>query len=126
MKWLASWVLIAALTCSPLWADAGPDPNPDPNHVANIQKRVADSIRHHRIVVVETFDHRQLQGSVSEAQPDGFVLSNHGRSTTLTYAEVDKVTWSTHVPREVWALVGAAGIAAALYGLVRLLGGLNG
>jgi len=122
MKKLVSCLLVVALTCPALRAA----PGPDEKHIDSIHKRIAESITHHRIVVIDTYDHRRLQGSVSEAQADGFVLANQGRSTTLMYVQVERVTWSTRFPREVTATIVAAAVAGLLYELVRLLGGLRG
>jgi hypothetical protein len=119
MKKLVSLLLVASLACSSLWADQ----TPNQQHIDKIRKRVADSVAYHRIVFVATYDHRQLQGIVSEAEADSFVLSIQGRSTTLSYGEVERVKWRGQTPRVVWAVVGAVAISAALYGLVVLLGG---
>jgi 3-keto-L-gulonate-6-phosphate decarboxylase len=121
LKRFLSCVLVVALASSTLLAG----PGPDPSRVAQIQKKVADSVRHHRLVVVETYDHRQLQGSVSEAQADKFILTHQGRSTTLTYDEVEKISWSSGVPREVKAVIAAVAVAGGLYLALRLLGALR-
>jgi 3-keto-L-gulonate-6-phosphate decarboxylase len=121
LKKFISCALVVALASASLWA--GPDP--DPAHAAQIRKRVAESVRHHYLVVVETYDHRQLQGSVSEAQADSFVLTHQGRSTTLTYAEIEKISWSSWGNRELKAVIAAVAIAGGLYLAVRLLGGLR-
>ena len=122
MREFISCVLVVALVTANLLAD----PAPDPAHAAQIQKRVAESVRHHYLVVVETYDHRQLQGSVSEAQSDSFVLTHQGRSTTLTYAEVAKISWSSGISRELKAAIAAGAVVGGLYLAVRLLGGLRG
>jgi hypothetical protein len=122
LREFVSVVLVVALVSTRLLAH----PAPDPVHAAQIQKKVAVSVRHHYLVAVETYDHRQLQGSVSEAQTDRFVLTHQGRSTTLTYAEVEKISWPGGVSRELKAVIAAAAVAGGLYLAVRLLGGLRG
>ena len=64
---------------------------PDQKHVTQVRRKVESSMQHASRVVIETYDARRLQGSVSEARADSFILTNDGRSTTLTYAEVRRV-----------------------------------
>ena len=119
-------LIAAVLIVAWMGLPALPGQAPDQKHIEIIQKKIAESIRQHVLVTVETYQDRLLQGSVSEAQADHFVLILQGASTTLTYAEVKNVTWKTHVSKHVWAVVAGAAVAGALYGLVRLLGGLRG
>ena len=83
-----------------------------------------------RRVVVETYGNRQMLGFISEAGADDFVLSYAGKPTTLTYREVKKIKWPSPAKREVKrgivAIVGAAAIAGAIFGLLVLFGGLRG
>ena len=79
-----------------------------------------------RRVVVETYDGRYLQGSVSEAGADDFVRSYGGRVTTLSYADVKKIKWESPVVKQVKLIVPAIVITGAIFGLVVLIGRLKG
>src|ERR1035438_1340113 len=109
MKRLVSCLLVFTLTCPALWSD----PVPNQKHIDRIQKKISESITQHRIVVIDTYDHRRLQGLVSEAQSDGFVLAIQGTSTTLKYAEVEKVGSASRVVSR----VGKAAIIGTLAGV---------
>jgi hypothetical protein len=76
---------------------------------------VASELKHHWIVTVATADHRELQGSVSEARADNFVLTNRGRSTELSYAEVEKIAWPPHVSKHVVAVIVGVAVAVTLW-----------
>lgn len=115
-------VIVLALTSSPVWASD----HPDQKHVDSIRKKVADCIDHQRRIVVETYDSTRLQGVVSEARADDFVLNYAGRATTISYRDVKKIRWPSRVMKQVWVFAGAAAITGALYGLVVLFGGLKG
>jgi len=117
MRTLVCWALILALMSAQLAGQS----TPDAEHAQKIRIRVAYALDHHRLVAVETADHRRFQGLISETQPDHFVLALQGRATTLTYAEVARVTWQQHVPRPVVAALLGVAVAGALYGLVHLL-----
>jgi hypothetical protein len=116
MKELVSCLLVFTLMCPALWSD----PVPNQKHIDHIQKKISESITQHRIVVIDTYDHRRLQGLVSEADADGFVLAIQGTSTTLKYAQVEKVGWS---PRVVSTVGNAAkfGIVAGVVTIAVLL-----
>jgi hypothetical protein len=77
-------------------------------------------------VVIETYDARRLQGSVSEARADSFILTNDGRSTTLTYAEVRRVFAPGQLSKPVTAILVGGVVAGVLLALVWALGGLRG
>jgi hypothetical protein len=76
--------------------------------------------------VIDTYDGRRLQGSVSEAGVDHFVLTNDGRSVTLTYAEVRRVRESARLSRMVKAILIGGVVAGILLALVWAPGGLRG
>jgi hypothetical protein len=114
-------LLVCALTCSRLSASPGPD-----QHLEAMKKKVARCVDQQRRVVVETLDGRRLQGAISEARSDDFVLVYGGRATNLAYGEVKKIKWQSPVWKQVEAVAIAAGITAAIFGLVVLLGGLRG
>jgi hypothetical protein len=86
MKKLLVCLLLLALGCPQMWAGAGPDQA----HIDKIKKKIADCVDQHRRVTIETYDDRILQGSISEAGADNFVLSYAGKSTTLNNSDVKK------------------------------------
>lgn len=116
------FLVIFAITSSSLWAN----PGPNQGQIEVIRKRVAQCVDHQRRVVVETYDSRRLQGVISEARTDDFVLIYAGRVTTLSYADIRKIKWQSPVWKNAKAVAAAAGITAAIFGLVVLLGGLKG
>jgi len=121
MKKPLVWLLIVALTSSASWADSSPD-----RHIESIRKKVNACVDQQRRVVIETYNHRRLQGFITEAKTDDFVVSYAGRATTLSYADVRKVKWPSPVLKQV-ELVGAAmATAGVLFGLFILAGGLRG
>ena len=67
-------ILSVTLSASLLWAE----PAPDPQHVESIRKKVMQCVDHHRVVVVETYDNRRLQGGVSEVGADLFCTQVFG------------------------------------------------
>lgn len=119
-------LLIFALSSLPAWAS----PDPSAAHIASIKHKVADCMDQQKRVVVETYDQRQMLGFISEAGADDFVLSYAGRPTTLAYREVKKIRWPSPLKKEVKrgivAIVGAAAITGAIFGLLVLFGGLRG
>lgn len=117
-----SFLVIFAITSSSLWAN----PGPNRGQIEVIRKKVAQCVDHQRRVVVETYDSRRLQGVISEARTDDFVLIYAGRVTTLSYADIRKIKWQSPVWKHAKAVAAAAGITAAIFGLVVLLGGLKG
>jgi hypothetical protein len=122
MKKLVISLLIVALTSSASWADS----SPDQRHIKSIRKKVDACVDQHRRVVIETYDNRRLQGFITEAKTDDFVISYAGRATALSYADVRKVKWPSPVLKQV-ELVGAAmATAGVLFGLLILAGGLKG
>lgn len=92
----------------------------------NDKKKIAHSVDVQRRVVVETFDGRRLQGVISEAGADDFMLVYAGRATTLSYSDVRKLRWQSPVWKHAKAVAAAAGVTVAIFGLVVLLGGLKG
>ena len=99
---------------------------PDTKHVAQVRRKIESSMQHASRVVIETYDARRLQGSVSEARVDSFILTNDGRSTTLTYEEVRRVFASAQVSKPVTAILIGGVVAGVLLALVWALGGLRG
>ena len=75
---IASVLVFAFITSAPFGSSA-----PDQKHVDKIKRKVASCVENSRHVSVETYDGRELQGSISEANSDTFVLSFHNNSTTL-------------------------------------------
>ena len=122
MKKAIVCLLVFSLASFQMWADSGPDPQ----HVESVKKKVAACLDQYRRVAVETYDSRRLQGFVSEAGTDDFVLSYAGRATTLNYRNVRTIKWPSPVWKQVKVMAGAAAVAGALFGLVVLLGGLKG
>jgi hypothetical protein len=122
MRTLACWALILAMMCVQLPAQ----PATDARHAEKIRNRVTHALEHHYVVSVETADHRQFQGLVSEIQPDHFVLALQGHTTTLTYAEVEQIKWQQHMPRPVLAVLAGTAVAGVLYGVLHLLLAKNG
>ena len=115
-------LLVFALTCSRLSAS----PGPDQQHIEAIKKKVVRCVDQQRRVVVETLDGTRFVGAISEAGSDGFVLVYGGRATNLCYRDVKKIKWQSPVWKHVEAVAIAAGVTAAIFGLVVLLGGLKG
>lgn len=76
-----------------------PGAGSDQKQIAKVQKKVAACLEQERRVTVETYDGRLFKGSVSETEADEFVLVYNGRSTTLKYADVRKITWPSEVTR---------------------------
>jgi len=120
MKTLVCWALTLALMCVQLQAQ----PATDPKHAEKIRIRATRALEHRYVVSVETSDHRQFQGLVSEIQPDHFVLALQGHRTTLTYVEVERVKWrwNTNTTRIVLTVIAGAGFAAAIYVAVHKAG----
>jgi hypothetical protein len=119
---LVLWISILAVSSPQLRAQSAPDAH----HEQKIRARAVDALNHHRSVAVVTADHRSLQGVVSEADPDKFVLAFEGRTTTLTYAEVERISWPHHVSRPVVAGVTGVAVGVALYFILHALLEKNG
>jgi len=122
MRKLLACLLIFTLTGPRLWART----DPDQTQIAKVRAKVAQCLERHRRVTIATYNGRLLQGSVSEASADAFVLTNNGRSTTLNYADVRKIKWPSAVSKQVKVAIETAAIVGALFGFVVLLGGLRG
>lgn len=122
MKKALTCLLVFALATTPTWANPGPNQAP----IEVTRKKVAHCVDHQRRVVVETYDNRRLQGVISEARTDDFVLIYAGRATTLCYADIRNIKWQSPLWKHAKAVAAAAGITAAIFGLVVLLGGLKG
>lgn len=88
MKKALACLLAFLLAASPTWASSGSNQK----HIETIRKKVARCVDAQRRVVVESYDNRRLQGVISEAGGDDFVLIFAGRATTLTYADVRKIS----------------------------------
>ncbi len=115
-------LLLFALASTQTWAD----PGPNPNHAESMRKKVVKCVDHHRRVVIETYDGTRFQGVVSEAGSDDFVLSYAGRSTTLSYQDVRRISWQSPVWKQVKVGIATVAIVGALVGLVALFGGFRG
>jgi hypothetical protein len=115
-------ILIFALATAQLAAQ----PAPDARHDQKIKTRAAYALDHHRLVTVDTADRRQLQGLVTEAETDHFVLALQGQSTTLAYAEVDRISWQKHMPRPLVAAIVGVAVAGTMYAIVVLTLSKNG
>lgn len=122
MKRVFTYLLVFALTPCRVWAS----PGPDQKHTEAVKRKVAECVDHQRRIVVETYDDRRLQGVISEARSDDFVLIYAGRTTTLSYQDVRKIKWQSPVWKHAKTVAIAAGMTAAIFGLVVLLGGLKG
>jgi ABC-type Fe3+-siderophore transport system permease subunit len=119
-------LICRALIFSLMSMQLAAQPATDARHAQKIRTRAIYALDHHRFVAVETADHRRFQGLVSETRSDRFVLVLQGQTTTLTYAEAERITWRHHMPRAVVAVVVGAAVAGALYALVYLLLEKNG
>ena len=121
MKNMIARLLVVALTCCQAWADSGPDQA----HALAVKKNVAHCLDHQRRVVLETYDNRRLQGVISEAGADDFVVSYAGQATTLLYRDVRKIKSQSPAGRQAKLMVAEVVIGAAvigtLYALVVLL-----
>jgi len=115
-------LLIFALTCPRIWANAGPDRK----QIARVKEKVAACLEHHRRVTIETYDDRLLQGFVGEAGTDDFTLVYNVKSSTLNYADVKKIKWPSEVSRQAKIALEVAVLVGAMFGLVVLFGGLRG
>ena len=119
---IVACVLVLMLTCSQIWGA----PGPNEKHIEKIKKQVAKCVEKPRRVSIETYDDRRLQGTISEADVDTFVLTQGSRSSTLAYANVKQIKWSSSAAHYMMVGVEAAAVVGALFGLVYLLGGLKG
>ena len=86
MKAFIATILIFALAGQPLWASA-----PDRRHIDKVRKKVSQCLDDGRHVAIETYDNRKLAGTITQAAPDDFALTNAAGTTTLSYGEVKKV-----------------------------------
>ena len=111
MKTLLTAILIFALAGQSLWATV-----PDQKHVEKIKNQAARYLDSGNHVSVQTYDNQQFGGTITQANPDGFVLTNAAGSTTLSYSDVKKIK-SPMNPHKRSALVSAA-VLAGLFGLV--------
>ena len=121
MRKPAIFLLLFALACTQIWADAGLDQA----HAESIRKKVVKCLDQHRRVVIETYDGRRFQGAVSEAGSNDFVVSFAGRSTTLSYRDVRKIRWPSQLEKQVKIALAAVVIAGTLVGIVTLIRGLH-
>ncbi len=122
MRKLFVCLVVFAIACPRVWAGGGPDAK----QIAKVKKKVAECLEHQRRVTIETYDDRLVQGTISEAGADAFVLGGDGKSTTLEYAEVRKIKWPSEVSRQAKVILGAAVVEGVIFGLAVLLGGLRG
>ncbi len=111
MKNLIAVILALALTGQSLWAKA-----PDQKHVEKIKSQATKYLDSGNHVSVETYDNRQLGGTITETTAEAFVLTNAASSTKLSYSDVKKIK-SPMSRRKKSAIVGAA-VLGGLFGLV--------
>jgi hypothetical protein len=111
MKNLIAVILVFALAGQPLRASV-----PDQKHVEKIKSQAARYLDSGNHVSVETYDNHQFGGTITQATPDSFVLTNAAGSTTLSYSDVKKIK-SPMNPHKRSAIIGAA-IMAGLFGLL--------
>ena len=116
MKQLIALVLFFAVACNSCFAGA----QPDQKHIDKVRKQVSDYLEQGTRVSVETYDQRKLQGSISEANSDTFVLTVDGRSTTLNYADVKKIKspMSRSKKQKIVAAIFTIGFLGTVLGLV--------
>jgi hypothetical protein len=122
MRRLVVALIVFALTAGQLFAASAPDPK----HIETIKKKVSSCLENSRHVTIETYDGRKLQGSVSEADADSFVLTFHNNSTTLSYADVKRIKWPSPISKTGQAVIVASAVVGGLLLAVVLLGGLKG
>ena len=111
MKNLIAVILVFTLAGQSLWANV-----PDPKHVDKIKIQAAKYLDSGNHVSVETYDHHQFGGTITQTTPDGLVLTNAAGSTTLSYNDVKKIKSPMNQHKK-GAIVGAA-IMAGLFGLL--------
>ncbi len=111
MKNLIAVILVFTLAGQSLWASV-----PDQKHVEKIKNQAAKYLDSGNHVSVETYDHHQFGGTITQTTPDGLVLTNAAGSTTLSYSDVKKIK-SPMNPHKRSAIIGAA-IMAGLFGLL--------
>ena len=121
MKQFLTCLLTFTLACPGLWAQK----KPDQKHIESIKKKVANCIDNQRVVAIETYDGRHLQGSIGEAGADSFVLSFKVQNTTLAYSDVKKIKWHSELSRQAKGLIAAAIITGGIFALVILIGGTS-
>jgi hypothetical protein len=122
MNRILACLLIFTLVYPRLWADSGPDQN----HTDTIRKKAAECVEKQRRVAVEMFDGRRLQGAISEAGQDTFVVSFGSRSTTLVYTDVKKIEWQSPISSRVEVGIISAAIVSSLILIVYLVNRRNG
>ena len=121
MNKLIALLLAFTLSASELAAS----PGPDQKHIDAIKKKVFNALENSRHIVIETYDDRALQGTISEAGTDNFILDLQQKSTTLSYADVRKIKWHSPMPREVKTILIATAVTGILVLGVVLAGGLR-
>jgi hypothetical protein len=114
MKQLIALLLIFGIACPSVYAM----PSPDQKHIDKIKKKVSSCLEKGSRVSVETFDNRKLQGSISEADVDTFVLTNESRSATLAYDEIKKI--KSPLDRHTKGAIIAAIVLGGLFGLTAI------
>jgi len=115
-------LLVFALLASGVCASQ----TPDRKHTDAIRKKVSSCLENSRHVAVQTYDGRQLQGSVSEAGPEFFALTFQGNSTALNYTDVKSIKWPSPISKPVKDIILATSITAGLVLFFVLIGGLRG
>jgi len=119
-KTIATLLVFALLA-----AGVGASQTPDQKHIDAIKKKVATCLENSRHVTIQTYDGRALQGSISEAGPDTFVLIFQGNSVTLNYADVKSIKWPSPMSSAVKTSLLGTAVVAGLLLVFLLLGGLH-
>jgi hypothetical protein len=111
MKHLLAVFLIFTLGTQSLWA-AGQDAK----HAAKIREKVSQYLDDGRHVSVETTDSRKFAGTIVNAGPDDFVLTNAAGQVTLNYSEVKKIKapMDTHTRGVIVTLAVLGGLFGAV------------
>ena len=111
MKNLITVVMIFVLAGQSLWAGTQ-----DEKRVEKVRNKVSECMDDGRHVSVETLDHRKFAGTIIQAGPDDFVLTNAAGATKLSYIDVKKIK-SPMDPRKRTAIVSLA-VLGGLFGTV--------
>jgi hypothetical protein len=114
MRKFVCWAILLAFSFQSLaWASPKDEPS-----VETIRHKISKSVDQQLRISIATKDGRKLQGYVSQARADDFILSNEGTSTTLKYDEISRVNipMSRGMKRAIlWVTSGAiAGTSIAL------------
>ena len=113
MKKIISLVLVMAMGTLPCLAN---NDGPDAKHVAKVKQQVGKYLEKGDRVTIETYDQRKLQGAISEANDESFVITVEGRSATLNYNDVKKI--KAPMSRSTRSKIVTAAFLAGLFGFL--------